>query len=408
MTRLNGVIFVCVATGLGAGAAASGCSSSSSSNPAAPGDDGGAEASVLPDAAAPDSAVTKVMLQWKVVSGAPPATDGGPVDSGAVSDGAVVDAGSSGDASDGAVSEAGVGDAAVDAADSAALDAGSNADDAGDATDVVNLGGLPPLSGVQVCIYQDSSFPCVSTQADGTFTMPGLPIRSDVVLSFTKSGYQSYLLPIETASTDMDGGAARIVMDLASTYVPPGVTYDATKGSVVAFAVTEGGPDGGSFVGVHDTTIALSPMSGSGPFFLDESGQIAPTTTTTFVGNTALYYNVDPGSYTLTYSNPTYDCEPISFPFGQFGIPVTTPAHSLKITVGTGYVTGIVGVLCTLSEHRRGRRGLIEQDEGRPGSAGRGRRRTPPLGVLRAGQADRPRRAPEPRAAGQTTAAGGR
>ncbi len=351
MTRLNGLIFVCVATGLGAGVAAAGCSSSSS-NPAAPGDDGGAEASVVPDAAPPDSAPTTATLQWKVVSRAP-ATDRGPGDSdagdGAVSDGAVVDAGSSGDASDGAVSEAGVGDAAVDAGDSAALDAGSTADDAGDATDVVNLGGLPPLSGVQVCIYQNSSFPCVSTQADGTFTMPGLPIRSDVVLSFTKSGYQSYLLPIETASTDMDGRSSPIVMDLASTYVPPGVTYDATKGSVVAFAVTEGGPDGGSFVGVHDTTIALSPMSGSGPFFLDETGQIAPATTTTFVGNTALYYSVDPGSYTLTYSNPTYDCEPISFPFGQFGIPVTTPAHSLKITVGAGYVTGIVGVLCTMN-----------------------------------------------------------
>jgi hypothetical protein len=354
MTRLNGLIFVCVATGLGAGVAAAGCSSSSS-NPAAPGDDGGAEASVVPDAAPPDSAPTTATLQWKVVSGAPPATDGGPVDSdagdGAVSDGAVVDAGSSGDASDGAVSEAGVGDAAADAGGGDAVADVSDAaalDDAGDATDVVNLGGLPPLSGVQVCIYQNSSFPCVSTQADGTFTMPGLPIRSDVVLSFTKSGYQSYLLPIETASTDMDGRSSPIVMDLASTYVPPGVTYDATKGSVVAFAVTEGGPDGGSFVGVHNTTIALSPMSGSGPFFLDESGQLAPTTTTTFVGNTALYYNVAAGSYTLTYSNPTYDCEPISFPFGQFGIPVTTPAHSLKITVGAGYVTGIVGVLCTV------------------------------------------------------------
>jgi hypothetical protein len=356
MTRLNGLIFVCVATGLGAGVASAGCSSSSS-NPVAPADDGGAEASVVPDAASPDSAPTTATLQWKVVSGAPPATDGGPVDSdagdGAVSDGAIVDAGSTGDASDGAVSEAGAteagaGDAALDAGDSAALDAASNADDAGDATDVVNLGGLPPLSGVQVCIYQNSSFPCVSTLADGTFTMPGLPIRSDVVLSFTKSGYQSYLLPIETASTDMDGRSSPIVMDLTPVYVPPGVTYDATKGSVVAFAVTEGGPDGGSFVGVHDTTIALGPMSGSGPFFLDESGQLAPTTTTTFVGNTALYYNVAPGSYTLTYSNPTYDCEPISFPFGQFGIPVTTPAHSLKITVGAGYVTGIVGVLCTV------------------------------------------------------------
>ena len=54
-------------------------------------------------------------------------------------------------------------------------------------------------------------------------------------------------------------------------------------------------------------------------------------------------------TYTLTYTNSAFDCEPISFPFGDFGIPVTTPAHSLKIVVGANYVTGIVGVLCTQS-----------------------------------------------------------
>ena len=31
----------------------------------------------------------------------------------------------------------------------------------------------------------------------------------------------------------------------------------------------------------------------------------------------------------------------------DFGWPVTTPAHSVKMVVAVGYVTGIVGALCT-------------------------------------------------------------
>jgi hypothetical protein len=367
MTRLNGLISVCVASGLGAAMAAAGCSSSS--NPVTAENEAGTTGPT-DGAASPDGAVTSVVLQWKVVGGGggddggvtdggpgdSGVTDGGPGDSGAgdsaVSDGAVADSALAvSDASDGAATEAGVAEAGAGDAEAGAEDAATvlaTGGDAGDAGNAISLGDLPPVSGVQVCIYQNSSFPCVTTQADGTFTMPGLPIRADVVLSFTKSGFLSYLLPIETASIDMDGRSNPIFMDRAPGYLPPGLTYDMTKGEISAFAVSIGGADGGSFVGVQGTKIALSPMSGSGPYFSDQNGLPAPSATS-FVGNSASYFNVDPGSYTLTYANSGYDCEPISFPFGQFGIPVTTPAHSLKITVGAGYVTGIVGVLCTVN-----------------------------------------------------------
>jgi len=96
------------------------------------------------------------------------------------------------------------------------------------------------------------------------------------------------------------------------------------------------------------SAITLSPASGNGPYFVDDMNHI-DLSATSFVGTTALYYNVAPGTYTLTYANAGYDCEPISFPFGQFGFPVTTPAHSLKIVVAAGYVTGIVGALCTVN-----------------------------------------------------------
>ena len=357
MTRLSGVIFVCVATGAAAAAmAAAGCSSSSS-NPAAPVSEAAAEASVEADAEG-EAAVTSVALQWKVVSGAP--GDGGVMDNGpgdgstsddggpASGDGAASDGATTDDAaSDAGISDASVEDAAPTVDAEAAVAEGGGDVDAGDASGgAVDLSNLPPLAGVQVCIYQNSSAPCVTTQADGTFTMSGLPVRSPVVLAFTKSGFNSYLLPIETASTDMDGRGSPIVMDPPGS-TPGGITDDATKGIVEAFAVAAGAGDaGGSFVAVPGTQVALSPMTGSGPYFFGPDNQY-DNLGTSFVDTTALYYNVDPGTYTLTYTNSAFDCEPISFPFGDFGIPVTTPAHSVKIVVGANYVTGIVGVLCT-------------------------------------------------------------
>jgi hypothetical protein len=354
------VIFVCAATGLGAAGAAAGCSSSSSSsNPTAPVDAGlGEEANVAVDSGF-DGGATSVTLQWKVVSYSSP--DGGVADNGstdaAASDGAAADsaatdsAAADSGASEAGVSEASAGDAEAGAGDAGTVAEGTDAEtDAGetDAAQGVDLGTAPPLPGAQVCVYQMSAFPCVTTAADGTFTIPGLPIRADLVLAVTKSGYTSVLQPIETASTDMDGRGNPILLDRPDpTFVPPGVTVDSTKGIISAFAVGDApGNDSGSFVGIPGTTVALSPMSGSGPFYTSAMGGIDPSATS-FESSGAYYFNVAPGTYTLTYTSSTFDCEPISFPFGEFGFPVTTPAHSLKIVVAAGYTTGIVGSFCT-------------------------------------------------------------
>jgi hypothetical protein len=360
MTRLNGVILVCAATGLAAAVAAAGCSSSSS-NPAGP-IEAGVAAGV--EASAADAGETTLLLQWKVVSFSP--ADGGVADN--ADGGADDDAASDGGASDSTASEAGVSEAGVSEAGvgeagvseaggedagagvaDAAVDAGEGTDEAGaDAGNLINLANAPPLPGVQVCVYQNTTLPCVTTAADGTFMMMGLPVRSDLVLSFAKSGYSSILQPIETASTDMDGRGNPIIMNRPDpTFLPPGLTADPTKGDISAFAVTAGG-DGGSFTGVGGTTITLSPMSGSGPYFVNQQGTIDPSAKS-FESSQAYYFNVDPGTYVLTYANSGYDCEPISFPFGLFGFPVTSPAHSLKLIVAAGYTTGIVGALCTVN-----------------------------------------------------------
>ena len=348
MTTLRGLIFVCSGAGLAATMAASGCSSSSS--PATPGTDGGGpEASVVVtvDAGADGPmGASIVTLQWAVgeVAHLPSGPgDGGVAEAGVSEAGVVPEAGAA---------EAGLGDAGVDAgeADAAAPDAGEIDDaGAGEKVDGASLANLPPLAGVQVCVYQNSSFPCVTTQADGTFTLPGLPVRTQLTLALTKSGYLSYLLPIATASTDTDERNNPVIMSPSGQTPAVPVAVDGqNKGSISAFAVNIGGTNQNVFAMVPGVTqVTLSPASGNGPYFVNDMTNEYDYSATSFVGTQAVYFNVDPGTYTLTYANSTNDCEPVSFPFAGFGWPLTTPAHSIKIVVAAGYVTGIVGFLCT-------------------------------------------------------------
>jgi len=223
---------------------------------------------------------------------------------------------------------------------------------AGDGGIAAALGAAMPLPGVEVCVYQDSSIPCATTQADGSFTMTGLPMRTNLALTLKKSGYYSYLLPIQTASADMDGRSNPAQMAPSGGPAPDlGIAVDLqNKGLIQIVAIAFGGTaamvDAGAFTTVPGTKVSLSPMSGNGPYFINGSDEF-DLSATSFVGIAANYYNVAAGNYTLTFSNPGFDCEPVLFPFGQFGWPLTTPAHSIGVLVVPGYITGSVVALCS-------------------------------------------------------------
>jgi hypothetical protein len=354
--KLRRVTFVCLAAGIGGAAAVAGCSSSSNpdTTPAAntPGADASSQVGSVDGGG--DAGVT---LQWAVqeLMSTVYVSDGGgaDLDASGASDTGATDAGTGDtgttDASDDA-STGSLGNGTVDASADATVTAGDAAasDDGGD--DGGGISSLPPLPGVSVCVYQNSAIPCTTTGSDGTFTMPHLPVRAQLVLALKKDGYQSILLPIETASTDMDGRSNPLYMNPPGVPANLGVTVDLqNKGMINAFAVQLTGANADQLANVPGTSVALVPSNGNGPYYVDNGGSVE-LTSTSFTATTALYYNIDPGTYTLTYTTTsTFDCEPISFPFGQFGFPVTSPAHSLKIVVAAGYMTGIVGTLCTAS-----------------------------------------------------------
>jgi hypothetical protein len=319
-SRLKGGIAAFVAAL--AGAAAVGCSSSSDSTPASP---DASEASV---AEASVEAGRGLNLTWQVVMASPLLAESGD-DAGIAASDAESDA-SSDDAADAAESEAAA-DADSDVAVSSAL---PSAGDAG-------------IEGVEVCVYEKSSIPCVMTDKNGMFTLSGLPALTDIVLTLKKSGYLPNLKAIETASTDMDGLAAGQAISMGGGSAPA-LPVDVDwlgKGQVTFFAATLS-PTGDPTESVGDVgaKVTLSPTSGNGPYYLGPNNALDPSATS-IVDTAGLFFNLDPGNYEITFDDPTKDCAPISTQFGGFGFP--SPPSSVKFPIMKGYITNGVGVACT-------------------------------------------------------------
>lgn len=276
------------------------------------------EASV--DAEAPGWA-----LLWNVVT-SPPTPEAG-----------AGDAGSTG---------AGTTDASVDANVDANVDSAS---DGGAASSNV------PVPGATVCVYQRPSIPCVTTGQDGTFTLNGVPAQTDIVITIQKDGYRPVLRAVETASGNMDGTGNPTVLtpttaaspvSSAPTAVPPiPATIDwQNKGQVTFFAIAPLPDAGNKFGGDPGATIALTPASGSGPYFFHDDGTYVPDASS-LVGAAGEYVNLDPGNYVATFTDSNHTCAPISFPFAEWGYPM--PPTSVKFPVLAGYITGPIGIFCT-------------------------------------------------------------
>jgi hypothetical protein len=121
----------------------------------------------------------------------------------------------------------------------------------------------------------------------------------------------------------------------------PVVLDSVDKGMIAAFAVA---PTGAGVGGATGTTLALTPKSGNGPYFITDHNVI-DVSATSLVHQAALYLNLDPGTYELGFENPGHDCAPLTVPFG-FGF--TSGPSSVKFPVVAGYQT-MCGALCTPS-----------------------------------------------------------
>jgi hypothetical protein len=211
--------------------------------------------------------------------------------------------------------------------------------------------GPVPVPGVKVCVYQQPSIPCVMSDADGVYTLEGLPPLQDIAITYEKDGFRPTLKAIETASTDTDATGNPTYFEPATDADPPiGSAVDWTdKGWVSFFALGPGALNGDAgstvkIVGDPGATVTISPQSGVGPLFVTDDNQF-DTSATKLIDLSGYVFNVDPGTYTMTFTDPNNDCEPISFPFGGWGYP--GDSHNLSFPVVKGFGTELVGVICT-------------------------------------------------------------
>jgi Carboxypeptidase regulatory-like domain len=228
---------------------------------------------------------------------------------------------------------------------------------------MVDAAAEPPISGVKVCVYQMASIPCATTDDSGSFTLTGVPAIGNFVLVAEKDGYRSIAAPITTAGLNLNGLQSPLKMPVATGFVPAidgGIDWT-NKAQIQLFALGPSAilPDGGP-PGVPGATVTLSPMSGVGPLFLTDQNTF-DFAATTLVDVAGAVYDVEPGTYTLTFDAQYNDCEAISVPLVGFGY--SAGPHEITFPVIAGYTTG-VGVYCATTT------GTSVSDGGSGGEAG--------------------------------------
>ncbi len=210
-------------------------------------------------------------------------------------------------------------------------------------TDVAPTLTVPPAA---------SAIGCATTGADGTFVIPNLPIRENLVVTMTKDGFLPDLLSIQTASSPMDVRQYPIFMfETASEVNPaPSITVDwQNKGQIVVFDVGLG--DGGASVMMSSADDA-SPPAGQ-LLYQDMNDGFVPSATGFYPASGSLgaslgeFFNVPSGIYTLTAVDTADDCEPSLMPLAAWGFPLVSPTHSLQVLALDGYVAGLAGFICT-------------------------------------------------------------
>jgi hypothetical protein len=199
---------------------------------------------------------------------------------------------------------------------------------------------VSPVAGMQVCVYGDSSVPCVFTDEFGAYAISGVEADAEILLQFTKAGYFPAVVTVKTTLAALDigefpapsTGEASIFASIA------GVTLDSAKGQLLGTAVQTG--SSGGLVGQDGITMTISPASGTGPFYTNAQSLPDPAATSTGPSGLGLWANVNPGEVEVTFTHPTKTCTPLAMAWPG------TAANSVRMTVVAGYLVGGGAVQC--------------------------------------------------------------
>ncbi len=217
---------------------------------------------------------------------------------------------------------------------------------------------VTPLEGVEVCLIESIDIPCAYTDDQGIFVLQGVPKNRELLLTFNKQDYDSYLALVRTGTANIYSPALHQPIMVTKKYSDElwdrtGVAPEDNKGAIILGALNETGLE----VTPGRLSISIDPPVDDGPFFLDklavyDPNAIAVSTETPHAG----YFNLDEGEYLISWEVQEPDnmtCSILGFDDVYaslstyiFGLPAAEP-NTLRIKVRAGF-TSQTAIMCTL------------------------------------------------------------
>ncbi|MFO0747131.1 MAG: hypothetical protein U1F43_15930 [Myxococcota bacterium] len=196
---------------------------------------------------------------------------------------------------------------------------------------MVNALDSSPLAGVEICIVSPTGIPCVTTGADGKYTLAGLPASTKVQATVTKADFYPVFASFKTRTTDFTIDAVLLRIDLVKlAFTAAGIDLDESKGAILVRAYD---PALGLTSAVEGISGEVSPAdSGDGPVY-NSADSIPGDATSTSTSGTWAVVNLDAGTYQVKSSGDGRTCP------GTFHWPGSNGADWIETPVRAGSVS---------------------------------------------------------------------
>jgi len=198
---------------------------------------------------------------------------------------------------------------------------------------LMNFEALLPLNNVEVCLFENDTVPCASSDADGYYRFSHLPNETSYLITLSKSGFAPSLKPALPYMSVMT--TSLIPQSQLQSFASQAGQSLSNSKAVVIFAGVKTGP-GDNVAALEGFRVGTDPASGGVPAYINynESQGIFmdPALSASSVLGFGAIFNMAPGEYELTITHPdsSLDC--------STRIPVVTRA---------GYVSSDILLYCT-------------------------------------------------------------
>lgn len=180
------------------------------------------------------------------------------------------------------------------------------------------------LEGMTFCVYEEGPESCVTTGADGRYSLT-LPADTNTGLLGEKAGYPKLFRLLRLSGN-------RVLTTLVAANDTEAAVNYTTMGAAYPL-----GEDGALTISAADpaTCSALSPSAGVGPIYLNEYGAPDLALIAMSTSHTATFAKLPPGDYEGDVRHPSMICSVAD----GWGWPSNT--HSFRARVLAGYETFI-------------------------------------------------------------------